>query len=80
MISIFINSLASGTALALIPGMRKTSLFTIIFILLCPIGIEADEKRPEANVNERYTVERIEYNGIDEQESAVLFMTMPRKW
>ena len=46
--------------------MRKTSLFTIIFILLCPIGTEADEKRPEANVNERYTVERIEYNGIDE--------------
>jgi outer membrane protein assembly factor BamA len=46
--------------------MRKTSLFTIIFILLCPIGAEADEKKLEANVNERYTVERIEYNGIDE--------------
>jgi hypothetical protein len=46
--------------------MKKTYLITIILMLLWPICLRADEKKPETNVNERYVVESVSYSGIDE--------------
>jgi hypothetical protein len=46
--------------------MNKAYLITVISMLLWPIGMKADEQKPETNVNERYTVESIVYSGIEE--------------
>jgi hypothetical protein len=60
------NSLHNGTGIAFQRGMKNTNLFTILVLLLLPAGVFADDPKPEVNVNERYTVESIEFTGIDE--------------
>ena len=46
--------------------MKNTNWVTLISILLWPAFMMAGEQKPEANVNERYTVESVVYSGIDE--------------
>jgi len=53
-------------ARALRADMGKIHLLTMILTLLWPIALQADDQTPEANVNERYVVEKIEFVGIDE--------------
>jgi hypothetical protein len=55
----------SGTACAISEGMKNTTLITIILFLFLPVCIKADDKKPEANVNERYDVESVEIIGKD---------------
>lgn len=51
---------------AICSGMKTKKLITIIWILLWPICIKADDRAPETNANEKYTVEGIKFAGIDE--------------
>jgi outer membrane protein assembly factor BamA len=46
--------------------MKNKKLVTLILVLLWPIRVIADEQKPESNINERYTVEGIQFAGIDE--------------
>jgi hypothetical protein len=46
--------------------MKNNKLIALFLFLLLPGWIQADEKKPEGNVNERYTVESIVYSGIEE--------------
>jgi hypothetical protein len=46
--------------------MKNKKLVTLIFFLLWSIRAIADEQKPESNINERYTVEGIQFAGIDE--------------
>jgi hypothetical protein len=43
--------------------MKPIKLITLFWILFLPTWIQADEKKPEANVNERYDVESVEMTG-----------------
>ena len=46
--------------------MKNIKLILALLILLCPAGLKADDPKPDSNVNERYVVENVEYNGIDD--------------
>ncbi len=46
--------------------MKNKNLITIIWLLFCPFWMKADDRKPEANVNERYVVESIGFSGIEE--------------
>jgi outer membrane protein assembly factor BamA len=46
-------------------NMKNKKLIIIFLILLWPICIKADDQKPDANINERYTVEGISFAGID---------------
>jgi hypothetical protein len=46
--------------------MKNIKLILALLILLCPAGLKADDPKPDSNVNERYVVESVEYNGIDD--------------
>ncbi len=51
---------------AICAGMKTKNLITLILILFWPFCVKADDRTPEANVNERYTVEGVKFAGIDE--------------
>jgi hypothetical protein len=51
---------------ALSMGMKNIKLIAIFVMLLWPVGLKADEQKPETNVNERYIVESVDYSGIDQ--------------
>jgi hypothetical protein len=59
------KNLAFGTLNALCTDMNKAYLIAMVLMLLWPICLKADEKNPEANVNEQYIVESIVYSGLE---------------
>jgi hypothetical protein len=64
--SIAVNDLGSGKEFAFTAGMKNKNSISILLLLLWPACLQADDKKPEANVNERYTVESVAFSGIDE--------------
>ena len=60
------SHLASGMTRAISTGMKNTNLFTIFLFLLFPCSLWSDNQRTETNVNERYVVEGIVFNGVAE--------------
>jgi hypothetical protein len=51
---------------ALFMSMKNIKLIAIFVVLLCPVSLMADEKKPETNVNERCIVESVDYSDIDQ--------------
>ncbi len=47
--------------------MKNKISITLLLIMLLPAGLPADDKKPEANVNERYLVESVSFTGIDDR-------------
>jgi len=60
------NCLRDGTDIAFHQGMKNTHILMFLFVLLLPAGLYADDQKPDVNINERYIVERVEFEGIDE--------------
>lgn len=60
------NSLRNGADIAFHRGMKYTHRLTFLFVLLLPVMLYADDQKPDVNINERYIVESVGFEGIDE--------------
>jgi hypothetical protein len=73
------NNLQTGTGHAITAGMKNLNLLTILLAVLWPAGLQADDPKPEPNVNERYVVESAQFTGIDENKISQILRDDARK-
>lgn len=65
-ISFIMNNLRAGMHRAVPSGMKNTYWLLMFWVLLGPSRLGAEDKKSEANVNERYLVESVTFTGIRE--------------